>query len=82
MTLIRTGYAETIEGTVRKQRALPASFIMRMGDKRLPKLVVLGELEVGQRLLGHRQTTGCAEMRTSWRSTWGTKRRGGVEDQH
>ena len=52
MTLIRTSYAETIEGTVRKQRALPASFIMRMGDKRLPKLVVLGELEVGQRVVG------------------------------
>ena len=50
--LLRTGCDESIEATVRKRRLCFAGFVMRMGDDRLPKLVMLGEMEGGARYLG------------------------------
>ena len=54
---------ESIEATVRTRRLLWAGALLRMGDHRLPKRVMSGELEnVGKRGLGGRRKSG----RTAW----------------
>ena len=45
-TLIKTR-SESIEVTLRRRRILFAGFVARMGDKRLPKCVMFGELVGG-----------------------------------
>ena len=50
--LLRAGCAESIEATVRKRRLCFAGFVVRMGDNRLPKQVMLGEMEGGVRYRG------------------------------
>ena len=42
-TLIKTG-SESIEATLRRRRILFAEFVARMGDARLPKCVMFGEM--------------------------------------
>ena len=50
--LPRAGCADTIEATVRKRRLLFGGLVVRMGDERLPKLVLPGEAKGGQRIVG------------------------------
>ena len=50
--LTRAGCAETIEATVRKRRLLFAGRIMRMGDERLLKIVLLEEAVGGGSSVG------------------------------
>ena len=73
-TLQRTE-CESIETTVRTRRLLWAGAVLRMGDHRLPKRVVSGELEnAGKRGPGARRKSG----RTAWQmifdylAAWGT----------
>jgi len=51
----RGGCTETIEVTVRTRRLLFAGSIMRMGDERLPKFVLLGQAEEGKRRVGWKE---------------------------
>ena len=50
--LTRAGCSETIEATVCKRRLLFGGLVVRMGDERLPKLVLLGETKGGKRSVG------------------------------
>ena len=50
-TLIKTG-RESIEAALRRTRILFAGFVARMGDTRLPKCVMFGELVGGHGLCG------------------------------
>ena len=47
----RTG-CKNVETTVPEQRIFFAGFVARMGNERLPKRVMLGELEGGKGYLG------------------------------
>eukprot|EP00752_Nemacystus_decipiens_P016054 g14351.t2 len=47
-TLLRTGFEETIEATVRKRRLCCAGFVMRMDGDGLPMRVLLGTLATGK----------------------------------
>ena len=49
--LAKTG-CENVETTVRKRRILFAGFVARMGNERLPKRVMFGELEGGKGYVG------------------------------
>ena len=57
--LAKTG-CENVETTVRKRRILFAGFVARMGNERLPKRVMFGELEGGKGYMGG-QEQGCVE---------------------
>ena len=50
-TLIKTG-SESIEATLRRRRILFAGFVARMGDTRLPKCLMFGELVGGAGCVG------------------------------
>ena len=63
-TLLKTG-SESIEATLRKMRILFAEFVARMGDTRLPKYVMFGELVGGTVSSGGRKRSG-------WGALWTT----------
>lgn len=47
--VVNAGYDESIAATVRKRRPSFAVFVARMADEKVPKIVLLGELEGGAR---------------------------------
>ena len=60
--LSKTG-CESVETRVRKRRILFAGFVARMGNERLPKRVMFGELEGGKGYVGGQEQDwiGCLE---------------------
>ena len=59
-TLVKTG-SESIEAILRKRRILFAGLVARMEDTRLPKCVMVGELEGGAGSAGaqEKERMGC-----------------------
>ena len=59
-TLVKTG-SESIKATLRRRRILFAGFVARMGDTRLPKCVMFGEMVGGASCSGgqEKEWMGC-----------------------
>ena len=63
--LAKTG-CENVETTVRKRRILFAGFVARMGNERLPKRMMFGELEGGKGYVGGKNRIGWVLSNTTY----------------